>query len=111
MTASMPLFARLLHNGIAVISLVGQKRLPWQAFDESDPFRCVRSITGCQFEAQRIYQGIADGMDLGVQASPRDANCLRTVFFAPLLMLDVLCTRSTPSAVRSQALARPRTAH
>ena len=77
---------RLLDDGIAVIGFVGQQLLARQVLDQSNQLGRIGFVARCQFEAQRVAQGVAHCMDFGVQPTSRDANRLRSLFFcAPAL--------------------------
>lgn len=67
---------------VGVIALVGEKCLRRQALDQFRQLANIGEIAWRQFEAKRIAQRVANGVNLGVQPATRDANRLAASFFS-----------------------------
>jgi hypothetical protein len=62
--------------------LCGQERLGLQPIEQFRHWLRVVALPGSQYKAQRVAQGVAHGMDFGVQATARYADGLRTAAFS-----------------------------
>ncbi len=73
---------RQFDDRVGVVTLVGEKCLRRQAFNQFRRLANIGKVARCQFEAKRITQRIANGVNFGVQSATRDANRLGATFFS-----------------------------
>ena len=71
-----------LDNLVRVVSFVSQKSLRRQSIEQLGHRFGVVPLPGSQHKAQRVAQGVADGVDFGITPAARDADGLRTATLA-----------------------------